>query len=597
MKVFEGEAVGIVTGEATVGSFQFYAHPESNLKFGDFVVARTCRESKSRECRLAGNDWVIGTIRRITNVNWLLSEGKSTYSSLLLDITEYGESIGENEALIVTVRILGRLYFDGEGRVDILPNRVPVPNGNGVYLASSELLRAVYAGGAGSVEVGSLLLRDDVPINLNVDELVSRHFAVLAVTGAGKSNTVAVIVRGIVEKLGGTVVLLDPHGDYLKLKFPDSEANLVNRIEAKITPEEMDSEELANLIEVSKTATIQREFLAKAWEVVRHRDKELGGRELMEKLKDTLEEWVNKRMMTYWDEKLEEWSSEEIRGERVETIRGVVYRIRRFLRNYGSVLTSEDLISRIELGKANVIDLGPLDEGQMKVVVGKLLYKIFESRVDYEKARKEITRLEGVLKGKAASSSTVSEGFKSERLKKIKELRKTMECIGRRSEALAEPILIIVEEAHIFAPQGEHNDTVRILSRIAREGRKFGVGLGVVSQRPNRLNEDVLSQTNTKIILRIVNPRDQDYVLKASEQLSSDLLKDISSLGRGEAVIVGQAISLPALVKIHDFKKLGGDYGGEDVGITRRWKERMAKREEEKEREKMHGELGLKIDM
>ena len=586
MRIHE-EPVGIVTGEATVNSFQFYAHPDGELKFGDFVVARLCKEAKDRNCRWSDEvEWVIGTIRGIKNINWLLSEGKSTFASLELDLREYGESIGENEALIVTVHVLGRIELRGE-RAEIVPNRVPVPNGNRVYRASSELLRAIYYGGDGFIEVGNLLLREDVPIYLNADELVSRHFAVLAVTGAGKSNTVAVLISGMVEDLGGTVIVLDPHGDYVKLRLPETGKENVKLIEAKIMPEEMDSEELADLIEVASNATIQREFLAKAWETVRHENPELGGRSLIEELMRTLNEWVANRTAYFWDEGKEAYITEELKSERVETIRGIIYRIRRFLRNYGSLLTSEDLIAQIEPGKANVIDLGPLDEGQMKVVVGKLLGKIFETRVDYEQARKNLIRLREELKERP--NSKIGE--------EIEKFEKVLREIEARSPALAEPVLVIVEEAHIFAPQGEKNDAVRILSRIAREGRKFGVGLGIVSQRPNKLNEDVLSQTNTKIILRIVNPKDQDYVLKASEQLSKELLGDIASLGKGEAVIVGQAISLPALVKIYNFKAIGGDYGGEDIGVVKRWRERLERERAEREKEALYEEEGIEIDL
>ncbi len=157
--------------------------------------------------------------------------------------------------------------------------------------------------------------------------------------------------------------------------------------------------------------------------------------------------------------------------------------------------------------------------------------------------------------------------------------------------------MVIVEEAHIFAPHGEKGGAVRILGRIAREGRKFGVGLGLVSQRPSRLSEDVLSQTNTKIIMRIVNPNDQQYVIRASEQVSGgELMSDIAGLGKGEAVIVGQAISLPALVKIYNFKALGGNYGGEDIGAVERWLERKRRELEEKEKEEMYEEEGIEVD-
>lgn len=577
MKIAE-DAVGIVKGEASVIGYDFSAHPDVNLQFGEFVVAQN-----------RNGEWVIGTIRKLQNINWLLISGKSTYQSLQLDLEQYGESIEDNEEVIASVRVLGKLNFNGE-RIDVLPNRVPIPNGRTVYRLSDEVLKAIYNPGEGYINVGTLLLRENVPIYLNADELVSRHFAVLAVTGAGKSNTVAVMISQIVEKLRGTVVVLDPHGDYVKLKLPDTGKKYVKIIDAKIRPEEMDSEELADLIEVAKNATIQREFLAKAWETIKYENPNLGGRELIEKLMETINDWIRNKAAIYWDEGKKDYLTEELKSDRVETLRGVVLRLRRFLRNYGGLLTSEDLISQIEPGKANVIDLGPLDEGQMKVVVGKLLQGIFEARVDYEKARKTLERIEEELReSRAAKTSKLEE--------EIEELKELMKSIEKKSKALAEPILMIVEEAHIFAPQGEHNDAVRVLSRIAREGRKFGVGLGIVSQRPNKLNEDVLSQTNTKIILRIVNPRDQEYVLKASEQLSNDLLADIASLGKGEAVIVGQAIALPALVKIYNFKEKGGDYGGEDIGVVSRWRKRAEEEKREEEIQQAYEDEGIEYDL
>lgn len=106
------------------------------------------------------------------------------------------------------------------------------------------------------------------------------------------------------------------------------------------------------------------------------------------------------------------------------------------------------------------------------------------------------------------------------------------------------------------------------MGKIAREGRKFGVGLGLVSQRPKQLHPDVLSQTNTKIILKIVEPEDQKYIQRASEELGEDLVKDLASLGIGEAVIVGAAISLPSIVKIDKFD---GVYGGKDINIVGEW--------------------------
>ncbi|AEC52528.1 hypothetical protein PNA2_1613 [Pyrococcus sp. NA2] len=528
--------IGIVRGEATFVSYEFSVNPEEDISFGEFVV------TKNRN-----GETVLGIVRSVKNINWLLSSAKSNFNSLKLDVYEYGDSIVENEEIVATVKILGKVD-DGE----LVPNRVPVKNGEFVYRAPDEMLEEIYKPDRAGIEIGTLLLRPNVKIHLDVEELVSRHFAVLAVTGAGKSNAVAVMVSEIVEKIGGTVLVLDPHGDYVNLSLPKTGEDLVNIIEGKIKVDDLEPEELADLLEVSKNAPIQRDYLAKAWETVKHENKEHGGRKLLEDVEALLREWMSKRIIRYWNPKKESYLTEEIKSERIESIRGLIYRISRFLRNYGEFVTGEDLVAAIRPGMVNVIDLGPLDEEQMRLIVGKLLEKIFTTRVEFEKARKSIRWASG---------------------RKVKEYESVMKEVKDKYPALAYPILIIVEEAHIFAPKGEESEASKIMSRIAREGRKFGVGLGIVSQRPSRLNEDVLSQMNTKIILRIVNPRDQDHVLNSSEQLSRDLMEDIAGLGKGEAVIVGQAIKVPALVKIYNFKELGGRYGGEDIGIVDRWRE------------------------
>ncbi|ADG13480.1 protein of unknown function DUF87 [Methanocaldococcus infernus ME] len=533
--------IGIVRGESNINYFEFSINPEEIVEFGEYVVTRNKK-----------GEMVIGTVRDIMERNFLLQSSRDNYLSLEMDIKQYGESLKECEELIATVKVLGKLRENGE-KIDILPNRVPIPPGERVYFLDSEILKKLY-NAEGCIDIGTLINREEVPVGLKVNDLISRHFSVLAVTGAGKSNAISVIVSKLVENYNGTVVILDPHGDYIKLKLPKTGYEKVNIIEAKINPNDMDYEELADLIGIKKEASIQRGFLAKALETVKY-ERSVGGRELIEKVMEKLEDWVNIRTINYYDPNKKIMKDEEISANDAETIRRAVMRIKRFLRNYGSLLSGEDLIGKIEEGKVNVIDLGALNEEQMRIVGGRLLKEIFEERVSYEKILKNLER------------------FKFTKVPIREEMEKELERIRERSKALTKPILIIVEEAHIFAPRDEENDASLILSKIAREGRKFGVGLGIVSQRPNKLNEDILSQTNTKIILRIVNPRDQRYVLEASEQLSEDLLRDIPSLGKGEAVIVGQAISLPALVKIYNFKELGGDYGGGDIDIIERWGE------------------------
>lgn len=116
------------------------------------------------------------------------------------------------------------------------------------------------------------------------------------------------------------------------------------------------------------------------------------------------------------------------------------------------------------------------------------------------------------------------------------------------------PILLVCEEAHAYIPRDNdprYEGTRQSMQRIAREGRKYGVGLAVVSQRPNELSETVLAQCNTFICLRLTNPDDQAYVRNLVPEAERDLIEVLSSLGRGEALAMGQAVPLPTRLHFH----------------------------------------------
>ncbi len=126
------------------------------------------------------------------------------------------------------------------------------------------------------------------------------------------------------------------------------------------------------------------------------------------------------------------------------------------------------------------------------------------------------------------------------------------------------PFLLIVEEAHNFCPEGVHREGAisrGIIERIAREGRKFHACLCLISQRPIQLSTTALSQCNSHMILRVTNPYDLDHIGKSSEGLTADVLKTISSLRVGEALIVGEAVNYPLFLKIRERKSKKTDKG------------------------------------
>ena len=115
------------------------------------------------------------------------------------------------------------------------------------------------------------------------------------------------------------------------------------------------------------------------------------------------------------------------------------------------------------------------------------------------------------------------------------------------------PILLVCEEAHAYITRDsdtKYEGARKSMERIAKEGRKYGVGLIVVSQRPHELSETVLSQCGTFLCLRITNPGDQDYVRRLVPEAEQDLVNILAGLRRGEALVLGEATPLPTRVQI-----------------------------------------------
>lgn len=197
-----------------------------------------------------------------------------------------------------------------------------------------------------------------------------------------------------------------------------------------------------------------------------------------------------------------------------------------------------DILGQIKPGVANVLDLGQVDENTAEVLVAHILRRALRSRNDFVKNNNE--------------------------------------------KALSYPVFFVVEEAHILAPQNRNPSSKYWITRIAREGRKFGLGLCLVSQSPKSVDSETLSQANNMIILRLVEPKDQRHVQTASESLSEDLVNQLPSLNVGEALLLGLMTKIPTLVKIDEFK---GRQRGGDLDIVKEWSQQIQKAKDELDRQ------------
>ena len=132
---------------------------------------------------------------------------------------------------------------------------------------------------------------------------------------------------------------------------------------------------------------------------------------------------------------------------------------------------------------------------------------------------------------------------------------------GARRNKEIPPVIIFVEEAHQFAPESREKEEAIskfVIETIAREGRKFGVSLVLISQRPIKLSTTALSQCNTFILLRIVNPYDIKHIGESCESITSDIIRSLPGLKVGEAFITGEAVKFPFVFRVRK-KKFEGE--------------------------------------
>ena len=145
--------------------------------------------------------------------------------------------------------------------------------------------------------------------------------------------------------------------------------------------------------------------------------------------------------------------------------------------------------------------------------------------------------------------------------------------ILNQGEKTETPILLLYEEAHIYVPKSDllkYKASKLAIERIAKEGRKYGVTLGIVSQRPSEISETIFSQCNNFIAMRLTNPEDQNYVKRLLPDTLGNLTETLPTLQSGEALLIGESIILPSLVRI---ERCDPEPKSSDIEYFEIWKE------------------------
>ncbi|MEQ1508810.1 MAG: DUF87 domain-containing protein [Sphingopyxis sp.] len=457
--------------------------------------------------------------------------------------------------------IIATVDFLGEGDEEILTGKInnfrrgvtryPIP-GSPVYAATAADLRQIYAADTRPhIDIGTVYPTKDTRAALYIDPMLGKHFALLGSTGTGKSTSAALILHRIIAMAPeGHVVMIDPHGEYSaafkgqgalfdvdNLAMPYWLLNFHEHCEVFVTSE-------------GKERQIDCDILSRCLLAARAKNK----------------------------------ASEGVSKLTVDS--PVPYLL-------------SDLLNIIQL------EMGKLEKSTSTAPFMRLKGKIEELRADprynfmfsgmlvgdtMASFLSKIFRLPG--DGRPISIVDVS-GVPSDVVSVVVGVLARMVfdfAIWSRDEP-QRPILLVCEEAHRYVPNERNADgssVGRILSRIAKEGRKYGVSLGLITQRPSDLAEGVLSQCGTIIAMRLNNERDQNFVKAAMPEGSKGFIDSIAALRNRECIICGEGVAIPIRVMLDTleeekrpastdplFSELWRNTGGEAeiVGrIVRRWR-------------------------
>ncbi|USI74274.1 ATP-binding protein [Sphingomonas morindae] len=441
--------------------------------------------------------WVVGTVR-----------------SLTLDRTDPDQAIAELD-------FLGEAPVgDGPGLRDFRRGvtRYPLP-GAAVIATDPADLRAIFAADERPhIEIGMVHPSADVRAALQIDALLGRHFALVGSTGTGKSTSLALILHRICEAApDGHVVMIDPHGEYAAAF--DGYGELFDVENLALPYWLMNFEEHAEIMLTVSGPERQRdlEVLGRCLLAARQKSRLAEG---MSKV--TVDSPLPYLLSDLVAIVVQDMGKLERAGDtgahvRIKTRLDELRSDPRFAFMFSGMLVGDTMASTLARlfrlptrGKPiSIIDVSGVPSEVTSVVVALLSRLVFDYAIW---ARHEQTR----------------------------------------------PILLVCEEAHRYVPSERVSSGAavrRVLERIAKEGRKYGVALGLVTQRPSDLAEGVLSQCGTIIAMRLNNERDQAHVRAAMPEGARGFLDMVPALRNRECIVCGEGVSVPVRVSLDTLDK------------------------------------------
>ena len=561
------DTVGYIVGEVSTNEFTFVTSREIAPPRLEYIVVQVQEPARK-----------IDVLAQVTSLS---------VSSRLL-----GDSLGytEVEAILNRLRssppiVQGRAQVLGyleDGAVRF-PRHAATP-GTPVSFAPDELLRKFFSVNVASgIEIGTLINRPSVPVLLNPNGL-RRHLAVIAQTGAGKSYTVGVILEKLLQ-LGGTVVVFDPNSDYVLMRrdVKHNPTSFASRVEVfrlpttqagRIPDEEiggsrkftmqfskLDVDELCAMSGIAATSTNIRKAIQTVWDSLQGTD--YTPKIFMQEL-ERIAEGADAGAPALGMPRAPRALNPSIGNEE------------EFDRGFHERLAEKANVDFEDFGKP--VEGEPASEPRGSKSKDAKLPSL-DAISGAQKALKYIERLERIdiwgfedvpMKDmlKPMNLSVIDVAGVDQWVSEFVVSKVLNDTWGIAvNEGLPRPVFFVLEEAHNFVPggQGANSLAAPIIKRIASEGRKFGMFMVLITQRPYKVHGDTLSQCNSQIIMRLTNPQDQQAIRLSSESISEGLLADLPGLNVGEAVVLGPLVRVPVMVKIgaRESKE-----GGNDIDVV-----------------------------
>lgn len=477
-----------------------------------------------------------------------INEYEPNYGTRFLQIQLIGEKIGNEE------------FQKGVGTFPTINDEV--------HLITDNDLSMLYGGHkAGHIEIGKHSSSENLPIYLSLHNLILRHSAILGSTGSGKSNTTANVLKNILGAYqGARIVLVDPHGEYASAF--DGKAK-VFKINDSINP----------LFVPFWTMTFDElSFFL------------VGRPEGQEKPEDKM---LREKIVQLKKDNASKLKAGKVNEDYITADSPIPFDIRKlwydfdrelnatYNHNSDHISANECLVKEGDSNKLIPAKFQPYTSVNtvpyksknqtMYPYIGKIYSRLKDSRysfmftpADYydttskndidEMLRTWIANDERLtildLSGVPFELIDITVGLISRFLYDAMYWGRMEDYTGRNR-----PLLMVYEEAHSYLPKSERSSHVygfarKAVEKIFKEGRKFGIGAMVVTQRPSEISETVLAQVGTFLALRLTNSGDKSTVQSAAPNNMNSLIELLPSLRVGEAIIVGEAINIPSRVRI-----------------------------------------------